>query len=222
MERVPYVRHKKLRTVIDFVIQKKIASQIFFFLILAFTIGTSFYIKNPFVKFSQVKLFFSFMKSLIFPFFLFLLCVNFILPEISSLFHVKISWKKDFWKNSYLLFIFYVVSGILLMPLATKTIGWLTSTEIFGTDVSLIYAGLATPCVIFLVRKSGSNSIFDAVMYSNIYLILFFVILEVTVTGWMTVYNQFLDTLLVIWFPTLMFVLLDILIPQEKIRGLLR
>ena len=59
-------------------------------------------------------------------------------------------------------------------------------------------------------------------MYSNIYLILFFVILEVTVTGWMTVYNQFLDTLLVIWFPTLMFVLLDILIPQEKIRGLLR
>ena len=215
---------QKIKFLIKKIQQKNLLAQILAGSILAYIIFISVTIgKTFFFKAIDLKLFFLLAFGLAIPLLIFLVLVNLLLPEISNLYATKDGlgkgiFTRDFLKRLYLTFIFYLLAGILMQFMVDKTVEWLTSLGEAEIGLSAIYANVLTPLLIFFVRKSGNKSLFRDVLYANMLFILFFMAVEIPVGGFASLHSRFFVTVAGILFPTIVFTLLDISIPKERIK----
>ncbi|MBI2152027.1 hypothetical protein HYU21_04835 [Candidatus Woesearchaeota archaeon] len=188
--------------------------------ILAYTLFISLTIQKVFsFKVIDFKLLILLIVGLIIPLVIFFLFVNVLLPEIRNLYHTKDGLGKGLLKRTWSIFVFYLLTGILMQFIVEKTVYWLTSLEQAEPGISAIYANMLTPLLIFFVRKSGNESIFRDVLYANLLFILFFLAVEIPVGGFKPLHLRFFVTISGIMIPTLFFTALDVLLPRDKIRG---
>ncbi len=217
---------KRLTALIEKFQRRNILAQILFGIVIAYMIFISVTIgKTFFLKTIDLKLFFLLAWGLAIPLIIFLVLVNLLLPEISNLYETKDGlggkgnkFGRDFWKRLYLLFIFYLLTGILMQLMVAKLIEWFTSLEQAEFGLSAVYANVLTPLLIFFVRKSGNKSLFRDVLYANILFVLFFMVIELPIGGFTSLHGTFFVTIAGIFFPTVIFTLLDISVPREKIK----
>ena len=219
---------KALRKLIQRIQRQNLLAQVLFGIIIAYMIFISVTIgKTFFFKTVDLTLFALLAIGLAVPLLIFLVLVNLLLPEISNLYETKDGFGKgllsrDFWKRVYFVFVFYLLTGILMQFMVDKTVEWLTSLGEAELRLSAIYANVLTPLLIFMVRKSGNKNIFRDVLYANILFILFFMAIEIPVGGFASLHGRFFVTVAGIFFPTVVFTVLDMLIPRQKIKGWFR
>ena len=215
---------KAIKKIITKIQQKNILAQLLIGIIVAYMIFISVTIRKTFFfKTIDLRLFVLLAFGLTIPLLIFLVLVNFLLPEISNLYATKDGlgkgiFTRDFLKRLYFTFIFYLLAGILMQFMVDKTVEWLTSLGKAEIGLSAIYANVLTPLLIFFVRKSGNKSLFRDVLYANMLFILFFMAIEIPVGGFTSLHSRFFVTLAGILFPTLVFTLLDVFIPKDKIK----
>lgn len=215
---------KRFTALIEKFQRKNILAQVLFGIVIAYMIFISVTIgKTFFLKTIDLKLFFLLAGGLAIPLIIFLVLVNLLLPEISNLYETKDGlgkgiFTRDFWKRFYFIFVFYLLTGILMQFMVDKTVEWLTSLGEAELGLSAIYANVLTPLLIFFVRKSGNKSLFRDVLYANMLFILFFMAIEIPVGGFASLHSRFFVTVAGIFFPTLVFTLLDIFVPRERIK----
>jgi hypothetical protein len=209
---------KKKGTLLSKLREKFVLSQVIFIGILLFVVVGSILIKAPFIRLSDFSLFLIFSKQLIIPALVFIILIKLLLPELSNLFKTESGFGPSFIKRGYYIFVFYLMTSVLLQFIVDRYIGWFTSLGSLGPDYSLIYANTVTPLIIFLVRKAGSEESFKSFLYVNIVLMLFVIFLEIPVGGYNLLFNKFLDIVSGILIPVYVFALLDLVIPQGKIK----
>lgn len=145
--------------------------------------------------------------------------MNILLPEIRNLYQTKDGLGKGLLKRTYHLFIFYLLSGILLQFIVAKMIEWLTSLGEAERGLSAIYANILTPLLIFFMRKSGNESLFRDVLYANMLFILFFMAIEIPVGGSSSLHSKFCVAITGMLFPTIFFAILDVIVPRKRIEN---
>lgn len=215
---------KKIHVLIHSLLQKSakhntiahavVIGVIFYALFISFTIEKVFSFKAI-----DFTLFWLLALSLTIPLLIFILLVNVLLPEIRNLYHTKDGLGKGLVKRAWSIFVFYLLTGILMQFMVDKTVEWLTSLGQAEIGLSAIYANMLTPLLIFFVRKSGNENIFRDVLYANLLFILFFMAIEIPIGGFAPLHARFFVTIAGIMIPTLAFTILDILLPRQKIQG---
>ncbi|MBI2666521.1 hypothetical protein HYX13_02820 [Candidatus Woesearchaeota archaeon] len=215
---------KTIKYLIEKIQRKNLLAQALFGIIIVYMVFISFTIgKTFFFKTVDLKLFVLLVFGLAIPLLIFLLLVNLLLPELKNLYETKDGkgkgfLSKEFWKRLYFIFVFYLLTGILMQFMVDKTVEWLTSLGEAEFGLSAIYANMLTPLLIFFVRKSGNKDLFRDVLYANLLFILFFMAIEIPIGGFTSLHSRLFVTLAGILFPTIVFTLLDICIQKEKIK----
>ncbi|MCK4521836.1 MAG: hypothetical protein KAU20_04635 [Nanoarchaeota archaeon] len=194
--------------------KNQLISQILFFSVLLFIIVQSIKIKRLIFILNWNELI-AFILPMILVVPIFLLILKFLVPELITLYQIKNKYDKSFIKNGYFILIFYLISTVLLHLLLKNIIESFTTLSTINKSLPLVYAHIVTPFLILLIRKFGNKEFFEKIMYGEIILILFVLMIKIPIGGIALIYNEFLWIITGVIFPTMVFAIIDMLTPSS-------
>jgi hypothetical protein len=124
-----------------------------------------------------------------------------------------IYFANDYCCNSYHILIFYLITTILLHFALKNILESFTTLAQLGKDLPLAYAHIVTPFALLLLRKFGNKKLFEGIIYGDLFLILFVIMIKIPLGGISMIYNEFLWVITGIILPTIIFAFIDIFIP---------